>query len=81
MTYTLRFDERPQYLFAEVHAEHTTPDLVHRYMTEMHDMCVRTGHRHLLVRRDIPDTLTMGNVLRRVDRYREGTPRDTHSVA
>jgi hypothetical protein len=55
MTYSLRFEERPEYLFAEVRAEHQpTPDEVRRYMTELHDMCVRRGHRHLLIKRDIP---------------------------
>ena len=60
MTYSLRFEERPEYLFAEVCAESVTVDMVRRYLTEIHDKCIQTGHTHLLLRRDIPGVFPMG---------------------
>ncbi|MBV9242600.1 MAG: hypothetical protein JO314_11390 [Acidobacteria bacterium] len=59
--YTLTFEERPNYLYAHIRADHISPELVEAYVREMHDMCVKDSQTHLLVRRDIPEVFPVGS--------------------
>jgi hypothetical protein len=58
--YALTFEERPDYLFALVKAEHVDESTARAYLTDIAGRCRRTHYGRLMIYRDIPDVLHGG---------------------
>jgi len=57
MEYTLTFEDRPEYLYANIRADITNARIAEAYMTEIHDECLKKGHTHALIHREVPVAL------------------------
>jgi hypothetical protein len=55
--YQLTFEERPEYLYAEVKAESIDEKMARSYLDEIADRCRDLGAERLMIYRDIPAVL------------------------
>ena len=60
MTYSLSLESHDRFLIAHIQADDISPEIGLAYTAELHEECVRTGHSHLLIIRDIPTVLSLG---------------------
>src|SRR4030095_8850464 len=58
--YQIRFEQRPNYLYAHAKAETLNQETALAYVKEIVDEAVRRDHKRLIVERDIPATLSSG---------------------
>jgi hypothetical protein len=56
--YELSFEERSDYLYAHVRAEHVMVETVIEYLNKMADKCGELGYNRLMIDRDVPVTLS-----------------------
>ena len=64
--YTIEFTEYPEYLHAHLRAETIDPDMIARYVDELVARFEASGHRRILLIRDIPVALSEGLVFHTV---------------
>jgi hypothetical protein len=62
-SYNLTFEIRPKYLFARVASKTITPQMVVSYLHEITEKCQKMGRNRLMIERDIPATISDGDVL------------------
>ena len=59
--YELSFEVRPEYLFAHVKAATATPEIILAYVREVIERARESGLHRILVEREIPVTLSVGD--------------------
>jgi len=61
-SYELKFEERPEYLYASVKASKLTGETARAYLRDIVDEAARRGYKRLMVERDIPVSLDMATL-------------------
>jgi len=56
--YTLVFDERPQYLYAQVRCDTISPEIASDYLNDILNECRELRYERLMIERDIPVRLS-----------------------
>jgi hypothetical protein len=56
-SYSVEFDERPQYLYALVRAERVSFEMARNYLKEVLEECRELKYSKLMIERDIPERL------------------------
>ena len=60
--YSLTFEDRGRYLFAQIKAERATLDIATSYWTEIAEHLMKVGHKKILVIEDIPEMISIAEV-------------------